>query len=374
MLKIVFLHGANDPYSSERIRYFVSKNHKVYSITFPESDYKLSTVTSDIFRLRKKCIDKIPLIKRVSHYNEINTILRKINPDILHVVNALNLFYTNTKYSKIKIIENEGSDVIFIPRKYKFLIPYYKYYYSKVDGVLQDSRLAYNYAIKYGAPVNTELNKIIEIGIDFTVFNKEIPPGTVREKYNLGNRPIIFHSRGINSLYNIDIILQSVLQVRKRFQDCIYILTTTKEQLTGKQQRFIDDSPIGNNILFAGYQDRIKDLKHFYRDADVHISVPSSDSSPFSVYESMACLTPNIVTDLPWVYSRFLPNKHVITCTVRDSISLATSIIDVITGNHNLDLEDAYKIVSEQINLQKENEKLEHFYRNLLKIKSDSIS
>jgi glycosyltransferase involved in cell wall biosynthesis len=37
-----------------------------------------------------------------------------------------------------------------------------------------------------------------------------------------------------------------------------------------------------------------------YRAADVVVSIPSSDSSPRSVWEALACGTPVVVSDLPW--------------------------------------------------------------------------
>ena len=37
-----------------------------------------------------------------------------------------------------------------------------------------------------------------------------------------------------------------------------------------------------------------------YRAADVVVSIPSSDSSPRSVWEALACGGPVVVSDLPW--------------------------------------------------------------------------
>jgi glycosyltransferase involved in cell wall biosynthesis len=148
------------------------------------------------------------------------------------------------------------------------------------------------------------------------------------------------------------------------------ILTARKEQLNSQLQDLIHKNSLEKNIFFAGYQDRIKDLKYFYRDADVNISVPSSDSSPFSVYESMACLTPNVVTDLPWLYSNFVPGKHLLVCSVRHEESLAENIKKVLDCRHELDLLSAYNIIYERINLNKENEKLEILYtENLRRIR-----
>lgn len=371
-LKIVFLHRAVDTYTSERIKYFIEKNQIVYSIIFDFGENVFSHNDYKVIKLRRTILDKIPFAKRFIHYFEIKKILKQINPDIIHVVSALNLIYLNYNSSFLKVIENQGSDVIYTPERIKFLIPFYRHMYKKVDAVIQDSNIAREYGIKYGAPNDDSRNKTIEIGIDFNIFNKDVPKGIIRKKYNLGNRPVILHTRGvIEPVYNIDIVVKSILLVRKYFPECIFILTAKKEQLNSQLQDFIQNNNLEKNILFIGYQDRIKDLRYFYRDADVNISVPSSDSSPFSVYESMACLTPNIVTDLPWLYTNFIPEKHLMICSVRNEESLAEQINKVLSCQHKLDLLSAYNIVYEKINLKKENEKLEILYRTLLKNKTE---
>jgi glycosyltransferase involved in cell wall biosynthesis len=308
-LRIVFLHRAEDPYTSERIKYFIERNQAVYSIVFDLGNNAVSESKNyEVIKLRKTFLDKIPLAKRFVHYFEIKKILKRIKPDVVHVVNALNLAYLGYKSDFLKVIENQGSDVIYSPSRFKMLIPFYRRMYKRVDGVVQDSKIAQDYGIKYGAPEDDCKNKVIEIGIDFAIFNKDVPKGTVRKKFNLGGSKIIFHSRGVSDpIYNVDVVIRSILKVRKAFPECVFVFTAQKEQLSPELRNLIDKEKLESNILFAGYQNRINDLKYFYRDADVNISVPSSDSSPFSVYESMACFTPNVVTDLPWLYYRFIP-------------------------------------------------------------------
>ena len=371
-LKIVFLHRAIDPYTSERIKYFIERDQMVYSIIFDLGENViLQNNNYNIIKLKRTILDRIPFAKRFIHYFEIKKILKKIKPNVMHVVSALNLIYLNYKSDFLKVIENQGSDVICSPKRFKILIPFYRYLYGKVDGVVQDSQIAQEYGIKYGAPKDNFRNRIIEIGIDFNIFNKDVPKGIIRKNFNLGDRQIIFHSRGVTDpVYNIDIVIKSVLKVKKYFPECILILTSLKEQLSSELQNFIRVNRLEKNILFAGYQDRIKDLKYFYRDADVNISVPSSDSSPFSVYESMACLTPNVVTNLPWLYTNFILGKHLIVCSVRNEGSLVDGINKILSCQHNLDLLSAYNIVYEKINLQIENEKLDSFYRDNLRKKN----
>jgi glycosyltransferase involved in cell wall biosynthesis len=140
-------------------------------------------------------------------------------------------------------------------------------------------------------------------------------------------------------------------------------------QLGLRNRKIIKRYNLLSNIVFAGFQDRINDLKYFYADADIVISVPSSDSSPFSVYESMACKTPVIVSDLPWLYSKFTPGNHLVTVPVRDSERLSDTIINHFSNRlKTIDIEAAYEVVYEKINLKTENRKLEELYYRIMKI------
>jgi glycosyltransferase involved in cell wall biosynthesis len=370
-LKIAFLQRGNDPYTNERIKFFLSKGHKIFSISFFRENEKSKIEGVTYLTFRKLFIDKIPLIKRVSHYFELRKILLSIKPDIFHVVSALNLFYLNYKLPIKKVIENQGSDLILTPRKNRFLVPFYKTYYKQVEGVIQDSELLYEKSIEYGALDNKELNQVIEIGIDFSIFNPEVEKNIVRNKYHLSGKRIILHTRGNEPLYNLDIILLSLANVIKRIPDIVLILTTSFEKLSFRNQRIIKINGLFPNIVFVGFQDRISEMKYFYADADLVISVPSSDSSPFSVYEGMACKTPVIVSDLPWLYSKFIPGKHLLTVPVRDSEALADSIINYFATKLKIvDIDLAYKVVFEKINLKKENGRLEEMYYKILNTKS----
>ena len=191
----------------------------------------------------------------------------------------------------------------------------------------------------------------------------------VRKCYHLQNRPILLHTRGKSSLYNLDIILSSLKIVTLEIPDVILILTTSFDKLSSRNRKLIHSLNLINNILFAGFQNRINDLKYFYTDSDLVISVPSDDSSPFSVYESLACKTHVIVSNLPWLYSKFIPEKHFMTVPVRDSVELARRIINFLNDKKKfkIDIEAAFQLVYDTINLKVENSKLEKLYFRILR-------
>jgi glycosyltransferase involved in cell wall biosynthesis len=59
-----------------------------------------------------------------------------------------------------------------------------------------------------------------------------------------------------------------------------------------------------------------EELAEYYRAADVCVSIPSSDSSPRSVWEAMGCGTPCIVSDLPWVHELIRDGQHAIVVPI----------------------------------------------------------
>ena len=67
-------------------------------------------------------------------------------------------------------------------------------------------------------------------------------------------------------------------------------------------------------------------MSDYYRAADVCVSVPSSDSSPRSVWEAMACGTPCILSDLPWVHDVLVDDQHALIVPLRDAAVAAAML------------------------------------------------
>jgi glycosyltransferase involved in cell wall biosynthesis len=233
---------------------------------------------------------------------------------------------------------------------------FYRILWKYADGITQDSELAKQKAKVY-LPENV-VNETIEIGVDFNVFNPSIEKGSIRKKYNLGGRPIIFHSRSIAKIYNLDTIIRSIPIVREQVSKICYLFTGDFESLNQGSKKYIIDHNLHNNVIFCGRLDHETEMKFYYADADITVSVPSSDSSPFSVYEAMATKTPVIVSDLPWLDGKFTHGKHLLTVPVQNELALAAAIINLINNEVILDVESAYSIVFDKINMLVENERL----------------
>ena len=364
-MKIGFLHQPNDPYTVTRIKYFISRGHKVYSILFPQK-YKIQDEIKnlEVIKLPDIFLNRIFLLKRILYVWHVYKITKKYNIDILHVVNAESMILSLFSKSKKVIVENQGSDVLLTPKNYPWVKFLYRVLYKFVDGVIQDSIVAQNAGIKLGAP--NRFNEVINIGIDFTIFNKKIKKGIARKKLKIGNEKFVFSSRGMKKLYNIDTIIKSIPLVKKTFHNVKFVFASNYGELSKESKDYVLNNDLESNVLFTGFLNHENEMPFYTMDADVIVSVPSSDSSPFSVYEAMATQTPVIVSDLPWVSDNFTPNKDLLVVEVKDDEKLSNKIIEILKHKEALDVNSAYNIVYERVNKDVENLKLENFYKTVL--------
>ena len=367
-MKIAFLHNSNDPYTLQRIKYFIAKKHTVYSILFPSEKDQIKINGLNVLKLPDLKLNNIFMLKRIIYFFHIYILTKDLKLDILHVVNAQTIVLSFFGKSKKKIIENQGSDVLLIPKKYHWIKYIYNFFFKYIDGVIQDSFVSKKAGIKYGAP--SKNNKVINIGVNLSTFDYKIKRGLARKIIGLNKDDLmIFSSRGYKELYNIDIIIKSIKKVKKIFKNVKYVFALDINQIGLEDIKYIEKNNLKKNIIFTGYIPH-NQMPSYYRDSDLVLSVPSSDSSPFSVYESMAMKTACIVTDLPWVEENFVINRHLFTVPVRDVDSLAKKIVHFFNSKAILNLEEAYEIINNKINFLNENKKLEKFYLELLNHKT----
>lgn len=365
-MRIGFLHQPNDIYTPVRMKYFVSRGHEVYSISFPGRNPQARIEGINHIYLPDIFLNRLPFVKRFIYGLNILWITWKYNLDVLHIINALNVFYLICSKASKNVLENEGSDVLVSPAKYPFLKTYYSVFFKYADGIIQDSQLSQIAGMEYYSSSNSTPNQVIEIGVDFKIFNKNVERGVARRKLKIGDNPFVFYSRGCSKIYNVETIIKAIPIVKEKFNDVKFVFTGSKDKLNSELLQFITINNLENQVIFCGFLDHELEIKYFYTDADVVISIPISDSSPFSVYESIACYTPVIVSDLPWIKGKFVPDKNILTVPPMDDRILAEHIYQVLEGRINLDLESAYNVVYEKVNMETENSKLELLYSRLL--------
>jgi glycosyltransferase involved in cell wall biosynthesis len=142
--------------------------------------------------------------------------------------------------------------------------------------------------------------EVIQWGVDLTLHGPDPPRrAAARRRYGIGTRPAVLANRALGSLYNPDVLLRAFSLVRGRVPDAVLVLKHPGESLPPAVQSRLEELNLSEAAVVVGFVDE-HELVNLYRAADVYVSIPSSDSSPRSVWEALACGIPTVVSDLPW--------------------------------------------------------------------------
>jgi glycosyltransferase involved in cell wall biosynthesis len=121
--------------------------------------------------------------------------------------------------------------------------------------------------------------------------------------------PLVASVRGLDPLYNPLLLLEAFGRVHQRRPNTRLLLKNQKQHVTTKTTRAIEQLGLRGAVIMIGNvpAERMPDV---YRAADVVVSIPSSDSSPRSVWEALACGSSVVVSDLPWAREDLVDGKH----------------------------------------------------------------
>jgi glycosyltransferase involved in cell wall biosynthesis len=186
---------------------------------------------------------------------------------------------------------------------------------------MADSHALLDRLVALGAP--RESTVLVNWGVDLATFapvNGRQP--AVRRELGLGAGPVILSPRSLTPVYNPETIVTAFRLVATARPDAQLVL---KHMGTGDPG------------VDVGADERIRVVGHvphdcmarYYQAADVCVSIPSSDSSPRSVWEAMACGCPVVVSDLPWVGELIAPDRDALVVPI-DAHAVASAICRVL--------------------------------------------
>lgn len=165
---------------------------------------------------------------------------------------------------------------------------------------------------------------VVRWGLDLERFS---PGSAVEARAALGlseDGPLVAGVRGLRPLYNPELQLEAFARVHAVRPEARFLL---KHPLTSTP------SSIGAAIERLGLEDAVtvlgsaphEQLPAVYRAADVIVSIPSSDSSPRSVWEALACGRPVVVSDLPWAREELVDGEQALLVRL-DATAVADAI------------------------------------------------
>jgi glycosyltransferase involved in cell wall biosynthesis len=357
-MNILYIADSSSWHNVKWTEYFAERHH-VYLFSDFKEDYKPVFFDDKVtliqmpppFKTKNRHLNKI---MSIYHYVKcIRKIITDYDIDIIHCVAIYYAFLGSLLRVDIPLIYTQQGSELLVRAQKSFLYRYMaKRIFEKVDIVTGDSKVIQAAGIKYGALHKN--NYIIQNGVDLRLFKSE--------SKILNCCLQLYSPRAITPLYNIDVIIKALHLLKSKHHisfKCKFTFGFGEEYLAN-YKGLVEHYGLNDYVEWIGYVDH-SEMPHHYASSDITISVPSSDSSPKSVYESMACGVPVIVSDLPWVNESLIHNVNVIVCKKEDSENLANSILKLTT---NIKLyssvrSSALELVKDHFSYSKEMRKME---------------
>jgi glycosyltransferase involved in cell wall biosynthesis len=123
----------------------------------------------------------------------------------------------------------------------------------------------------------------------------------IRARLGLPDGDTVLGIRSLDpaDIYNTPALLEAFAAVRAQRPGATLVLKHPRSEAPPEVAQALDRLGIAAATRIIGNVP-VDELADFYRAADVCVSIPSTDSSPISVWEAMACGSPIVVSDLPW--------------------------------------------------------------------------
>lgn len=250
-----------------------------------------------------------------AHVRWIRRLNRELRPDVVHAHWMCGYAaYAALAGASPLVAMAWGSDVLRADRIRTFAS---RIALRRAGVAMADSQALVDRLVELGA--RPEATVLVNWGVDLATFAPA--DGTrpaLRELLGLGPGPVILSPRSLTPVYNPQVILAAFELVADALPDAQLVLKHMGEgtgAMEGLRER--------DGIHVVGHVPYER-MAWYYQAADVCVSIPSSDSSPRSVWEAMACGCPVVISDLPWVRELITPERDALVVPVEaDAVGTA---------------------------------------------------
>lgn len=175
--------------------------------------------------------------------------------------------------------------------------------------------------------------EVIHGGVDLRRFSPGERPAYLLERWGLpAGAKVVLSPRLMRPLYNLDRVALAAREVCAADPDVHFLFAFLPEAKDEEYEARVREIVAGDartaaRVHFIGGIPHAEMADH-YRLADVTVSVPSTDGTPMSVLESMACATPVVVSRILDYDPHYIePGRTVLDAPVEDASALAAALL-----------------------------------------------
>ena len=178
--------------------------------------------------------------------------------------------------------------------------------------------------------------EVVHGGVDLERFSSDgSKPQYLLDRLNLPrDARVILSPRLMRPLYNLDKIASAADAICTAVPQAYFVFAvlpvSTVEEYEAKVREILARGTARDRVRFVGAISH-DEMPDYYRLADVTVSIPSSDGTPMSVLESMACGTPVLVSRIPNYDAHYIEDQRtVMMVDQRYSGAVAAGVIKLL--------------------------------------------
>ena len=170
-------------------------------------------------------------------------------------------------------------------------------------------------------------------GVDTAVYHPSEDRAALRRRLGLGDGPVLLSVRSVKPVYNPLDIARAVLKVLGECPHAQFVIRSHNSDsgLLGQFREIVRAGGAESSVRYVGDLSDERDIADLYRAADVAVSVPSSDGTPSSVLEALACGAVPVVSDLPSLLEWVEPGRDALVVPVHDLEALSAGIVRLLS-------------------------------------------
>lgn len=219
--------------------------------------------------------------------------------------------------------------------------------------------------------------EVVHGGVDLKRFYPDVEPRYLRKRCEIPeDARVVFSPRLMWPLYNIERIAETAHLVCSSDPRVFFLFAVPEPREEAYEQRvreLLNAGAAANRYRFVEAIPHSK-MADYYRLADVTISIPSTDGTPMSVLESVACGTPVVVSDLPHYDPEYIESgRTVLVARADDPQSIARSLLRLLNDPALVEemTTEAQRRVEATGSYEAQMHRMELLYLSLLESNSD---
>lgn len=331
-LRIAVLADFDSVHARSWLRWFIDRGHEMHAISFYPPSQALEGVTLHVLRpARTSALDGGPAapasgaqrpaplhnapsfgrstlsaiaaraprgilrLAQAMRYRRagLASVVRTIAPDVLHAHFLVEHgFYGAITGFHPYVVSCWGSDVLVEPQRDPVSRWIARRTIARADLLTSNNGYMAERLVALGA--RRDRVEVVTLGAD-AFFLEQAGASVNARRRDPFRAPVVLSTRAHEPLYNIDEVIDAFAIVRRAIPAARMVIAHSGSRTQELRARA---APLGKAVSFAGTVDRDR-LRALMHDAEIFVSVPSSDGTSVALLQAMAAGCFPIVSDLP---------------------------------------------------------------------------